>query len=440
MRSSFDEGLQHWEVGDTASAFRAWKAAAEHGDDSAQLQLGLCCELGLETEIDYTSAFRYYQQSAEAGNPDAQFSLGTLYRDGRGVARDYARALELFRASAARGVTKSHTALGSMIRAGMGTSQDLVEACGWYRAAAHRGDRDAQFMLGVIYLNGEGIPANSELAAGWFRKAAEADDAEAQFNLGIMYYRGEGVPRDIVTCHKWLNLSKIGGYERAEEFLNAVASDMSREELACAISMAQETATRTNWDIMGTHPRDDQKLQRRSRKGEEVELALKVALGDEVYASLDATTRAYLIKAELDYSSLGDRSEISSSFLMSKAFENEFNIRVRDVLIHELTLRGYLQYPAQGDYRLVKGGVGNDRLTPGQVLRFVKEDLFLQGLLLRLGMDPESLAHACEPLLALRNQLVHEEFTIEDARAFRSRVLGTRFNVFACLRSGKHSD
>lgn len=437
ITAGFDEALLCWEAGNSSEALRLWRAAADKGDHAAQLQVGLCCELGLGSDVDYASAANYYAMSASAGNPEAQFSLGTMCRDGRGVPQDYARAMELFNVSAARGVVKSHTALGSMFNAGMGVPRDGSEASRWYRIAAHRGDRDAQFMLGVLYLSGAGVPQNDAVAADWFRQAAECGDVEAQFNLGLLYFRGEGVPRDIVTSHKWLNLSKVGGYERATSLLATVALEMSYDEITCAIAMAQEFSARSHY-AEKSGPDDSERQRLTSALGSisaEVETILETELGSSLFGVLHSVTRAFLLKAEAEFGSRRDGSELSAAFLLAKAFENEFNLRIRNSIARRLIARGYNEYPAGGDRKFIRDGRLNERLTPGQVIYLIQHDSLLQRLLREEGLSPGDIIRVCDGVIALRNQLVHGDFTHQGAALLRERLLERSDNAFAVLVS-----
>ena len=430
--AEFDDALLCWEMGDTAKAIELWQVAATGGDSRAQLQIGLCFELGLGTKVDCSVAACYFKQAAEAGNAEAQFSLATLFRDGRGVPRDYALAIKLFQTSATSGITESQTALGSMVGAGMGVPRDTAEASRWYRMAAHQGDRDAQFMLGTLYLSGEGVPKNASAAMDWFRQAAEAGDVEAQFNLGIGYFRGQGVPRDITTSHKWLNLSKVGGFARAPAFLEAVASEMTHDQITCAIAMAQEFSARSQrarHTMWGDGER--QRLVDTLRSvGTSTEHSLEMKLGYSLYSALDSVSRDLLLKAEAEHCSRRDGSELSAAFLQAKAFESEFNIRVRDPIFRSLIDIGHADYPDEGDLKLIRNRRGNKRLTPGQVIRFIQQDLVVQRLVRTRGQNPGVIVRQCEPVITLRNQVVHGNITPECAALLRGYLIG-KASVFA---------
>ena len=119
------------------------------------------------------------------------------------------------------------------------------------RKRAEQGDADAQHSLGVMYHNGEGVPQDYAEAVKWYRLAAEQGFAVAQLNLVFMYYNGEGVPQDYVQAHKWSNLaaSKATGdnREKATSLRDAVAAQMTREQIAEAQRLAREWTPKT-WE------------------------------------------------------------------------------------------------------------------------------------------------------------------------------------------------
>ena len=64
------------------------RVAAEHGEGSAQLQLGTRYDLGIGLSQSDTEAFRWYKRAADLGLPVAQLYVGTMYTNGRGIAED----------------------------------------------------------------------------------------------------------------------------------------------------------------------------------------------------------------------------------------------------------------------------------------------------------------------------------------------------------------
>ncbi len=116
-----------------------------------------------------------------------------------------------------------------------------LEAFKWLDKAAKQGHAKAQFYLSVIYRNGlGGMPVNDDEAVKWIRKAAIQGYAEAQYNLSGMYYVGESVPKNYIYSYMWISLAKANGEERAQEKIEDLTKDMSSEEIAEALKLAQK--------------------------------------------------------------------------------------------------------------------------------------------------------------------------------------------------------
>ena len=117
---------------------------------------------------------------------------------------------------------------------------DYTAALAEWRPLAEQGDAVAQDNLGLMYVNGQGVPRDYVEAARWFRRAAIQGYAWAQNNLGLMYGLGDGVPQDYVMAHMWSNLARARGYEEADELLELLEPNMSRQQIATAQTMARQ--------------------------------------------------------------------------------------------------------------------------------------------------------------------------------------------------------
>jgi hypothetical protein len=123
---------------------------------------------------------------------------------------------------------------------------DFLRASSILIPLAERGDPVAQAYLGFMFETGRGVPQNYSEAAMWYRRAAEQGNGAAQYSLGLLYDKGFGVPRDEVEAHRWLNLATSVASprdrERRERIRDAIASKMSREEMALSRTRALEWA------------------------------------------------------------------------------------------------------------------------------------------------------------------------------------------------------
>ena len=139
----------------------------------------------------------------------AQFNLGLLYANGDGVPQDYATARQ------------------------------------WYEKAAAQGDASGQNNLGYLYADGKGVPKDEKKGVEWIRKAAEQRDGNGQASLGEMYRDGRGVPQDNVQAYMWFNLGAANGAKRGAALRDALAKQMTPDQIAEAQKLAREWKLQT---------------------------------------------------------------------------------------------------------------------------------------------------------------------------------------------------
>ena len=163
---------------------------AEHGDDEAQLQLGVRFFYGDGVEKDRAQATAWLRKAAESGNPKAQFNLGKVM---------YSQGL------AAQGPSLQ----------GEPSGPQKAEAAKWFQKAADQGHAESQVQLAVIYQTGDGVGRSMEKAIELYRQAAEKENATAQFLLGEIYLNGDEVPQDFSKGNKLLIQAAVQGYEPA---------------------------------------------------------------------------------------------------------------------------------------------------------------------------------------------------------------------------------
>jgi uncharacterized protein len=130
---------------------------------------------------DFDAALRLFQPLAEHGDASAQSNLGVMYEQGRGVLQNYREATRWFRLAAIQGNASAQSNLGVMYYKGQGIAQDYGEARKWYRMAAEQRNLEAQFNLGVMYKEGRGVPPDGVRAHMWFNlAAASSSDGNAK--------------------------------------------------------------------------------------------------------------------------------------------------------------------------------------------------------------------------------------------------------------------
>jgi tRNA A-37 threonylcarbamoyl transferase component Bud32 len=84
-------------VDDNPTEAAVWfRKAADAGDASSKLNLGVMYYFGNGVFEDYAVAAYWYGQAVAAGNPDAMYNLGRMYENGQGVAKDLGHAKDLY--------------------------------------------------------------------------------------------------------------------------------------------------------------------------------------------------------------------------------------------------------------------------------------------------------------------------------------------------------
>ena len=157
---------------------------------------------------------------------------------------DYATELRIVRPLAAQGEAWAQFFLGIMYHNGEGVVQDNAEAVKWYKLAAAQGYAFAQYNLGLMYDNGKGVVQDDAEAVKWYKLAAAQGNANAQGNLGSMYAAGTGVVQDYVRAHMWRNLAAVGGNKIAREGRDAIANQMTPQQIGEAQKLARECQAR----------------------------------------------------------------------------------------------------------------------------------------------------------------------------------------------------
>ena len=155
---------------------------------------------------------------AQKGDVTAQHNMGHAYNNGRDVPKDFEEAAKWWTMAAEQGDVRSILPLGQLYRFGdiyhLGDGEfvtfaiDYDKAFEWYKVAASKG-KDW----------GAGI---------------------AQNKLGEMYSIGDGRLQDYVMAHMWFNIASANGDEDGRKNRDAVAKNMTAEDISKATAMARE--------------------------------------------------------------------------------------------------------------------------------------------------------------------------------------------------------
>ena len=102
-RADFRDGLQAYDGGDYATAFRLCRRLAKAGDMNAQVALAGLYRGGIGRDVDLVRAAHWYARAAIAGDAVAQMNLGEMYQFGRGVPRNLVDAFIWYDRAARQG-------------------------------------------------------------------------------------------------------------------------------------------------------------------------------------------------------------------------------------------------------------------------------------------------------------------------------------------------
>jgi uncharacterized protein len=169
---------------DVATAIKFCKVAST-SSRRAMYQLGRAYAANRQT----AEAIGAYRKAADKGNTSAMVELGVMYGTGAGVAKDQAKARELFERAAKAGNPRGVTNLAVIDG---GTTTNPAEARAMLAKAAEANSAEAQFQLGVMYAQGTGGPKDEVAARALFEKAAAQNHPGALEWLGAFAQSGLG--------------------------------------------------------------------------------------------------------------------------------------------------------------------------------------------------------------------------------------------------------
>jgi hypothetical protein len=93
-----------------------FKKAADAGNSTAMLNLGLMYSEGTGVNQSDAQALRWWGKAASAGNPAGMYDLGTMYEEGKGVPRDLAKARQLYEKAAGFGNIEAKKRLANIMQ------------------------------------------------------------------------------------------------------------------------------------------------------------------------------------------------------------------------------------------------------------------------------------------------------------------------------------
>lgn len=166
---------------------------------------------------DFATAYRLLQQSAESGDPEAQVNLGYMFARGQFVRMNQVEAMRLYRASAAQGDSEGMNAIGYKYQFGTGVPKDMDLAVEWYCRAVMAGNPRAMNNLANIIDEGVDIAKDEAEARSLWEQAAALGWTNAMYNLGISYIQEPD--QDLRKAEMWLRRAAQAGHPDAQALL-----------------------------------------------------------------------------------------------------------------------------------------------------------------------------------------------------------------------------
>ncbi|OIQ94356.1 Sel1 repeat protein [mine drainage metagenome] len=198
---------------------------------------------------DYNTAFSKFTVLAQHGNATAQFNLGAFYLNGQGVQKDEKQAYEWFGKSAAQGNAGALKVLQNAAAKGNESAKNELNkiqskpasAPAQAQAPAPAVPRDEKTLL---------TEANTALAQKDYNTAfpkflalAQQGNATAQFNVGAFYFNGQGVQKDEKRAYDWFAKSAAQGNARAIEVMQNAAAKQNEQAAAKSVLEAPAPST-----------------------------------------------------------------------------------------------------------------------------------------------------------------------------------------------------
>lgn len=122
---------------------------------------------------------------------------------------------------------------------GNGVEKNKKKGLYWLNSSISAGNASAAYDLAGRYETGNGVEKNTAEAVRYYHLAADGLSALAQRELGRIYAAGSGVPRDLAQAYARYDLASRLGYDDALEPRDALAKELSAEQLEVAKKTAQ---------------------------------------------------------------------------------------------------------------------------------------------------------------------------------------------------------
>jgi TPR repeat protein len=163
-------------------------------------------------------AIAAFRKAADKGNTSAMVELGVLIGTGTGIAKDPAEARKLFERAAAAGNPRGVTNLAA-ISSGGGAPADPAQARAMLTKAAEENSAEAEFQLGVMLSEGTGGAKDDVAARSLFEKAAAQNHPQGLMWAGAFAELGRGGSADSKAAKSYYERAAALGNEEAKAAL-----------------------------------------------------------------------------------------------------------------------------------------------------------------------------------------------------------------------------
>ena len=199
-------------------AFQYYLLAAERGDSSSMLMIGLFYAQGSNVTKDLTAAEMWIRKGRELGDPDGDATLRVFlsvacreYAVGKAGRVDGNKAIQMAEEAETLGDKEVFFKLGQAFSHGSNQKDHQEQAFLCYKRAAGNGIPAAYAALGLCYEAGLGGEEDIEKAVALYKKAADANDPFGMAHYGYALANGEGCKKDEKAAMSWLIKAAMQG-------------------------------------------------------------------------------------------------------------------------------------------------------------------------------------------------------------------------------------
>lgn len=202
------------------------------------------------SQKDYVGAYSKFNVLAQHGNATAQFNLGAFLLNGQGIQRDENLAYEWFAKSAVQGNARALQVLQNAAAKGNESAKNelnkIQQQTAYQQTQPPGQSQLASSVSGVdtiLWAEANTALINKDYITAFpkFLTLAEQGNAIAQFNTGAFYLNGLGIQKDERQAYDWFEKSAAQGYARALSVMQGGAAKANENTKNIQEGLAQST-------------------------------------------------------------------------------------------------------------------------------------------------------------------------------------------------------